>query len=203
MTHVAFENLDNNHPKKLRVFETLWLLLLMTVRNNMATAKLFMPNVGVNICSAMGMVLDYWPTGPEMNTAGTFVLMNNNRILKVAFPPKIEPFFGGHFQVKCMLYFFISKEYRSLGLYAKLFSKVWRTLNSHDENCLLLLLLVWLTCWLGFWFPDPQSQVPLPLSIPASAASGSLSYHKSAWNLCSLTNLAPCPPSMPVEWFNN
>lgn len=37
-----------------------------------------------------------------------------------------------HFQVKHMPGFYISKKYKSWGLFVKLFSKVWRTLNPVD-----------------------------------------------------------------------
>lgn len=72
------------------------------------------PNVGVYRCSAMGEASISNPQVPSSNTQGLLFFMNSSTILKF----------------DCRTHtIHVFKYFRSSGLYAELFPKVWRTLT--------------------------------------------------------------------------
>lgn len=77
------------------------------------------------------------------------------------------------------------------------FNQVWQVLKCCFYFHLQQAITLMLTCWLGSWSPDYRSPDRLPLSSPSSSASWNRCSPRSAWTLCTRSNLDLCLPIQP------
>lgn len=110
----------------LRFPRTPWPLYFMTLCNNMAVCV----TVSVYILIAQWIYMQFRSNDPQVpgSIIYTILLLLIGIGCKSYFFPKYTLVFRSFFQVKLMLKFHVSK--RSLGLYAKNFTKVWMTFNA-------------------------------------------------------------------------
>lgn len=113
---------------------------MVTLSNHCGLFTLYIPKFACLSCSAVGIASVYWPLGFKLNTAGTFVLWIAIMLSSSPPPPKVNPFLES-FSSQTHARYHIFKKYISLGLYLKLFPKVWRTLKI--QHTLLKIQKTW------------------------------------------------------------